>query len=305
MNRLILHAGPKRTATTYIQRALLSLSEESECIDRSAHEGNSHNLCLILSKYENIQNQSLAEEFAGLNGDIVKNTEAELLRLNERIRSNRDVILLSELFSLLTPISILNAFGEIEDSRKFIIFTYRKTEDLLRSLFSNCVVGGYRGHILDFIGDVGGGNICSADLFPDISSWEDDGWQVIINKYDSNEMEGFFCKTLGFILDICITPKDLSNIPFDAQHTNRSLTPEKLLYLSIFNNALHEHPINMLSEHGKHKFGNQILMPFLRDTPFNARDFDANHQADWYNFVNYCDTKRKDIFRRYFDEKNP
>ena len=270
-----------------------SIFSYTGALDATAHEGNSHELAMTFALEGECFTKFILDE-ANLMSDVTRrNSQSEITRLRERLSDGLSVCLSSELFAQIHPSSIDLPLCPPDEIEKRVVFLRRDSDSLLYSLFSNSVVGGYRGTVNDFIEDVLAGNISNSDLFPAVDIWRDNDWNVYVIPFKEKEIETTSRKVLEIMFGLNIDIECFSSSEFRKPHRiNRSLSPQNLLTISIVSNALHEHPMDLRDEVRSISFVNQVLVPFFRDSPYTTSDFDPKSHPKWQSFVKKIDVNR-------------
>jgi hypothetical protein len=294
---LIIHAGPKRTASTLVQHYLRNVIDVTRR-DCTAFNGNSHHLALTLSSFVNDGNSGeLSAELSTIESGIIRSCFDELARLNAELNAGNTVVLSCELFAQIPPSAIDVAFECSMLKRKVVIYAVRKTDSLLRSLFANAIVGGYRGRAKDFIDDVRASRLHFADLFPPIIPWLHRGWQVKLLKY---EKEGYIEDALLLITGSHHDINDLSmRFPPTVSEINRRLESEQLFIINHICRALTDHPSDLRNKADAFRFANRVVYPYFRDTPYTVFDYELESQPEWLEFSLEINEKRARHFERY------
>ncbi len=295
---LSIHAGPKRTASTFLQNVMSSMFSYTGALDATAHEGNSHELAMTFALEGDCFTKFILDE-ASLMSDVTRrNSQSEIARLRGRLSDGLSVCLSSELFAQIHPSAIDLSLCPPDGIEKRVVFLHRDSDSLLSSLFSNSIVGGYRGTINDFIEDVLAGNINNSDIFPSIEVWKDTGWNVYVAPFKEKDIETTSKKVLEIMFGINIDIEYLRASEFQKPHRiNRSLSPENLLRISIVSNALHEHPRDLRDNLHSISFVNQVLVPFFRDSPYTTEDFNTKLHPKWRSFVQQIDANRRYLLK--------
>jgi hypothetical protein len=299
--RFLVHAGPKRTASTWMQKHLTKVIFQCS-LDQTSHEGNSHNLLLSLTRFTSKISSPLETDRLSLTSDELRKCLTEIQRLSRLLHSGGDVVLSCELFTHIHPEALQNAFNIPERSHKCVVFVYRNTTDLLKSLYANDVAAGYRGTATDFIDDVMLLGNHSSDLFHEIEPWSDMGWDVKVVEFQSTQLSSTFLDIFRDFLN-CTESYAYETLEERAEsHTyNKSLSPEVLFRISQFSNALHEYSADLILTWGVPRFINRVLIPYLRDSPYSAKDFELTSSEKWGSFVSHVEEKRRIKFRRYIE----
>lgn len=299
-----IHAGPKRTASTQIQSQLLRFSDH-DSLDGLSHDGNSHLLCLFIvwKLKNNNQNYNFSpaikeDMLTNFNHENAGEIEFEIIRLKKRINNNKKIILSSELFSQLDPASLDYIFNLNDCINKRVVFCYRDTYSLLKSLYSNSVVSGYRGTAVDFIKDVYENSFCYFDLFPPILEWTNRNWEVKIVNYNRNDFSSYLANILSIITNSNYEKISILN-NCNSEIENRSLKPDDLFKISLFSNAIYEHPYDLKEFNNYIKFINRVLLPFIRDTIYKPDDYDLDKIDIFPEILSKIDQKRKIHFVDY------
>ena len=294
---LNVHAGPKRTSSTWLQNAMCKFLP-SDNLDKTAFEGNSHQLALAISLNSNNPSDSIFTEAQRLSSTTLESANNEIQRLAYLLSKNESIFLSSELFAEIDVAAIEEAFKPAESVCKRVFFVYRDTNSLLKSLFANDVIAGYRGTIADFIEDVSAERIHYYDLYPSIRGWKLKGWKVDVLIFDKNKIIELTAKFIGSLRQEVIDANEIHNILKGTEKAtiNASVKPEILLRISQVLNALNEHPADLRVFLSSQKYINKILLPFFRDSPYDVEHFDAEKNKDWFSFVEKVDKKRRLIF---------
>ena len=294
-----LHVGPKRTASTLLQNLMVKFLP-SDLLDRTAHEGNSRLIALCMAMMHGASTESVTNEIREIDVRILMKGICEVKRLAARMKSGGSVIMSCELFSEIGPDAVEESLKIESDVGKFVHLIYRKTAPLLASLFSNDIVGGYRGTVEDFIKDVLSGGVNNFDLFPIIDKWEARGWKVIIIPFNEGSADEMVKNILE---DWLARSRSTCNIDVESKPRveviNKSLSPDILFRISQFSNAMREYPPAILSNLGAIGYINKILVPFLRDSPYSPRDFNPVASPLWQDFVASIDNSRNEHYASY------